>query len=322
MGKLIDLTGQVFGRLIVLKRDTTVEKSKGVYWICKCECGNIKSILGASLRKGATVSCGCLNKEIISHTKDIPNMVGEKFGHLTVLERHDNHVTKGGQKKATWLCKCDCGNEVIVVGQDLKTGHTKSCGCLPTKKKGIGLIDLTGQRFGKLTVIRRAKDYTYTNKNRKTTSPVWLCKCDCGNLVLCQGGNLRSGNTTNCGCEKKQSLGEIKIANYLTENNIKYLREYTFDDLRNKSGKLLRFDFAIVDDQMKKLLLVEYQGEQHYVDCGEFGAYQRNYSDKVKKEYCKSNNIPLFEIRFDEDIKESCNKLLLEIQKIHNINKV
>lgn len=63
--KFLDLTGQTFGRLIVLER-VYDHKNKGVYWLCLCECGNKKIIVSSSLKKGATKSCGCYNKEVAS----------------------------------------------------------------------------------------------------------------------------------------------------------------------------------------------------------------------------------------------------------------
>ena len=65
MGKRIDLTGQRFGRLVVISKDEEVSKQKKVaYWNCICDCGNItKPIRGDSLRNGNTQSCGCLQKE-------------------------------------------------------------------------------------------------------------------------------------------------------------------------------------------------------------------------------------------------------------------
>ena len=59
MSKLIDLTGQKFGRLTVIKKDTDKITNSGSYWICQCDCGNIKSIKSSSLRRGEIVSCGC-----------------------------------------------------------------------------------------------------------------------------------------------------------------------------------------------------------------------------------------------------------------------
>ena len=61
MGKFKDLTGQVFGRLTVLERDTT-RKGK-IRWICRCECGKIKSVRREHLTSGATKSCGCFSRE-------------------------------------------------------------------------------------------------------------------------------------------------------------------------------------------------------------------------------------------------------------------
>lgn len=59
--KLIDLTGKRFGRLTVLNR--AENNGKNTTWVCKCDCGNVTIIRGASLRKGLTNSCGCLRKE-------------------------------------------------------------------------------------------------------------------------------------------------------------------------------------------------------------------------------------------------------------------
>ncbi len=53
-------------------------------------------------------------------------MQGRRFGILTVVNRSDN--SKGG--KARWLCMCDCGNEKVIYGGSLRSGKTKSCGCI------------------------------------------------------------------------------------------------------------------------------------------------------------------------------------------------
>lgn len=65
------------------------------------------------------------------------DLTGQKFGRLTVVERAENHVTKGGQSKTMWLCRCDCGGEnsvIITSSQNLKSGTTRSCGCMSSKK--------------------------------------------------------------------------------------------------------------------------------------------------------------------------------------------
>jgi hypothetical protein len=55
---------------------------------------------------------------------ELKDITGQKFGRLTVLKRVENIRTA-----AAWLCKCDCGNEVVVVGNKLRSGHTQSCTC-------------------------------------------------------------------------------------------------------------------------------------------------------------------------------------------------
>lgn len=60
----------------------------------------------------------------------IKNREGQRNGRLTVLQRAANKVEPSGAIRAQWLCRCDCGNEVVVTGHALGKGHTKSCGCL------------------------------------------------------------------------------------------------------------------------------------------------------------------------------------------------
>lgn len=118
------------------------------------------------------------------------NEIGNRYGLLTVIKRAENSST--GQTQ--WLCICDCGRETIVRGTDLRKGAVKSCTCLRNKLTSIrNSKDETGNRYGKLTVIKRDK-----NENKKSWH--WICKCDCGNTVTIDGKSLRSGNTKSCGC--------------------------------------------------------------------------------------------------------------------------
>ena len=62
MGKAIDIAGQKFGRLTVVSR-INKDKRGNVVWLCRCNCGEEKVVVGYSLKRGKTKSCGCLNKE-------------------------------------------------------------------------------------------------------------------------------------------------------------------------------------------------------------------------------------------------------------------
>ena len=121
MGKLVDLTGQRFGKWTVLRKD--IKCNSGSYWICKCDCGTEKSVSSYSLRHGNTFSCGCNKKD---NGKDrIIDLTGKRFTRLTVLHRDANNKWGG----TMWKCKCDCGKEIIVSSKNLIKGGTKSCGC-------------------------------------------------------------------------------------------------------------------------------------------------------------------------------------------------
>lgn len=62
-----------------------------------------------------------------------PTLVGRRFNSLTVVEQGVGHVTTGGSHQRTWLCRCDCGNEVTVKSGELSSGGTRSCGCARRK---------------------------------------------------------------------------------------------------------------------------------------------------------------------------------------------
>ena len=238
MSKLIDITGQKFGRLTVLHRDT--ERKGATYWICQCDCGKIKSVKGSSLKRGEIVSCGCYRTERMMKTKE---------------ER--------------------------------------------------GLIDdLTGQRFGFLTVIAK-------NPIRGTSGAVqWDCVCDCGNYITVQGSNLKRkdiNRTVSCGC-KHMPLGEIEIKNILEQNNISYSQQQTFKDLANRKS----FDFAIFDGNNQIIRLIEFDGEQHYKEAHGWRNDLKTIQmrDQEKNKWAKEHNIPLVRIPYWERDKITLDMIM------------
>lgn len=124
------------------------------------------------------------------------NLTGQIFGELTVVSRAEN----SSAEKARWSCVCACGRIVVVLGESLQRGRTKSCGCLRGKSIAKALTkDLTGQKFGRLTVVKRA-----TDSNRGASR--WECECACGNSTVVFSSSLPSGNTRSCGCLRHELL--------------------------------------------------------------------------------------------------------------------
>lgn len=121
-----DLTGQKFGRLTVISYAGYIKNK--ARWNCVCDCGNHTVTSAYGLKSGHCKSCGCLQREKARLPKPmlIKDLIGQRFGRLTVLEV----AGRTAHSQVKWLCRCDCGNETIVPGNNLTSGHTRSCGCL------------------------------------------------------------------------------------------------------------------------------------------------------------------------------------------------
>ena len=120
MRKVIEEIGNRYGKWVVI-RQVKHPRGQHAQWLCRCDCGTERIIQGDSLRGGDSQSCGCLRRDRI-----IEEMVGRKFGRLIIIGI--GKTNKWG--KTTWLCKCECGNKIMVPCGDLRSGNTKSCGCL------------------------------------------------------------------------------------------------------------------------------------------------------------------------------------------------
>lgn len=107
---------------------------------------------------------------------------------------------------------------------------------------------------------------------------------------------------------------EVKIHNILTDYNIPFEEEYTFDDLIASSGRHLRFDFAIFTEDGELEFLIEAQGRQHYTAVGKFGGKKgvgrQKYNDQQKREYCLKHNIKLITIPYYDESKISYDYIM------------
>lgn len=234
------------------------------------------------------------------------NLTGKTFNYLTVIRRAtEEEYPRGTGKHAVWLCKCTCGNTRFVDSSDLKNGHAISCGCKNREKAkelayNLGKArfeDLTGQRFGKLTVIKYA--------GKKGTASLWECQCDCGQKTYTITNYLKTGHTTSCGCNRnwnhgKTSKGEEKIITILQNDKIKFEREKTFSDMK-QHGHNLRLDFFIPDQN----IAIEFNGLEHYEQVEFFQKtrydfLKRQEYDRYKISYCLAHNIKLYIIPYWE----------------------
>ena len=124
------------------------------------------------------------------------DLTGQRFGRLAVIES----CGSDGSRYQSWLCKCDCGNEIHANTRNLIRGTISSCGCKPGKRRGRrpATEDLTGRTYARLTVMYRCTDTDMGN--------LWHCKCSCGNEIDVTRRDLVSSRRKSCGCLKRKSL--------------------------------------------------------------------------------------------------------------------
>lgn len=340
-----DLTGMKFGQWTVIERDYSKQyKTRDKRWMCRCSCGTVKSVLGKYLKNGKSTSCGCSKKV---------DLTGQKFGRLSVVETLYNY---NNSKRATYRCKCDCGNEIYLGITALS--RQISCGCSRTVDSHVG------EKYGKLTIT----EMLYYYKNQETYCK---CNCDCGSTGnIVRWSSLITGNTTSCGCIHSPSLvgekfglltvikevpsennqrmwecvcdcgnvvyrtsAELKrfyscgclqnksimeeyVKNILNENKIEYIPQKRFDDCKDTYP--LPFDFYLP----KYNAIIECDGRQHFEPVEFFGG-EENFKivqkhDQIKNNYCLTNNIKIIRLPYTLSFDDIKNTILNEIKILEN----
>lgn len=118
-----DLSGRAFGHLRVVKL-AGYDNGKKPVWLCQCECGKEASVRAAFLKRGqeyCSKQCPIYHQE-----KLLIDLSGKRFGKLVAIDR----VGKARKAKAIWLFECDCGQYATLVADNVKSGNTRSCGCV------------------------------------------------------------------------------------------------------------------------------------------------------------------------------------------------
>lgn len=304
VGNAEDLTGKIFGNLTVLYRVKHTGTTSGAKWKCQCDCGKYKDVLASNLKKGHTLSCGCLQKKRTGDSHLI-NEVGNQYGRLKVIERGENRFTPSGGSRVTWKCQCDCGNIVEVNGESLRRGLTTSCGCYRLEQVSNRSNDkYIGKTYHYIQILNKS------NKKLDSGEGLWNCKC-----LLCNKDFVlpTSKLTTqiSCGCIK-DSYGVSIIKSLLLNNNILFETEKIFKNCILSSGKNARFDFYVNNEY-----IIEFDGQQHYTFSGGWNTEEQvkatQKRDIEKNLWCHKNNIPIIRIPYWE-----VENLLLEDLQINS----
>lgn len=209
MMEVQNLTGRRFERLVCLKR---AERQR--YWICQCDCGNVKEIRDNHMTMGKVKTCSeCALFEL----------PGKKIGNLTVIEYCQG--SSGPSRARVFKCVCDCGRETHTQATKLTRGLITSCGhCLDVKS-------MIGKKFGYLRVI------SYSHLRGSDTK--WVCQCDCGREKVVGRNSMMCGSVESCGCKRfveGSMQGERGKVNVLKEADVIKIRQLWAKELVDRAA--------------------------------------------------------------------------------------
>jgi hypothetical protein len=207
MPKLTDLTDRKIGHWSIVSRAANT-KHGSARWLCRCECGTERIVFSFTLLNGRSTNCGC---------KNVLDLTNKTFNRLTAISRHPEN-TKAG--KAKWVCRCECGEETIVIGSHLLNGNTTSCGCAALEARSLtgqaNTLDDSGARslYGHHVGASQQRGIDF-----KLSYDEFLC--------------LTSGNCTYCGSPPLKTIVSRKKKSPYVYNGIDRLDSNGIYEIRN-----------------------------------------------------------------------------------------
>lgn len=211
-----------------------MKKEDNPYFLCECECGTIKEVNCYNIINNKSKDCGCGRKEVVSTilSRDI---IGEKFGRLTVIEKVG--VNKFG--KTLYKCKCDCGNNHIAIYSSLLNGHSVSCGCFHSKTNAE--IKSFLEEIG---IKAETEKYCKYNENEYGRFDFYLPKY---NIAIEYDGEAHYMPIDYAGKGKEWAEEHLKITQHRDELKNKYCKEKNINLLRIPYWEKKNFKEIIVN---------------------------------------------------------------------------
>lgn len=237
---------------------------------------------------------GCIKCRNKSYTKTIDAFLKQSY------------ITHGDKYNYSKVKYVSCSDNVTIIcpehgefkQQPTRHKYGQGCPCCVSKQHdNDSFIKESRKKHGNRYDYSRVK---YVNNKTKVTI---ICPIH-GKFEQMAGSHLVGYGCRFC----KESWGEKEIRVLLEKNNINFIPQHSYNNCRNK--ELLSFDFYLPDYNT----CIEYNGRQHYepVECfgGEKQFKKQIINDKIKKEYCLNNNIPLIIIKYNEDVTSKINEML------------
>lgn len=181
----------------------------------------------------------------MARTKRAIDVTGMIFGRLSVACRSQF-------RPGFWSCVCSCGNKTETTATKLKSGHTRSCGCLTREghadRGRRRTKDRTGNRYGRWLVVGYAGS-TIVTPGRSKSEASWLCRCDCGVEKVVRGGNLHNGSSKSCGCLAREMAR--------VSSRLKFSERWALNSLPRGHGNAMHVYRAYIQSAKKRNLKFE-----------------------------------------------------------------
>lgn len=276
-------------------------------WVATFKCLNCGETFQNRINRvvDGTKGCSCGKKSFAA------NLAGTTKGVWKIIERAPN---REGRRDAYWKCQCTvCGKEFESNTANINRRDHTHCDHQGNSLGGRIPSLAVGMTFGNLTV----KEYLGDRQ--------WKCQCTCGRFTTKRTDLLTTGKVYACPACSGVSKGEAKLYDLLTNMDIDFEQQKTFDTCRfEDTNALAKFDFFLSDLN----ILIEYNGEQHYgyrVSNGKPGwNNEENFKatqerDRQKIEWCKENDFPLliipytdFNILNENYLQEKIDELIIK----------
>lgn len=238
--------------------------------------------------------------------------IGDKYNRLTILGR-----AKGSEKyNNTYVYAiCNCKDHNIIKAQlnKIKKGNTQSCGCYhkecATKLGQSAALNLLGEIIGDFKIIKKTDE-------RDSEAVVWLGECiHCGKIRKISTRYIHDliNHPHVCTCQRRNgSAFERKVDEILTNNNITFEREVTFDELKyEETNQHPRYDFLLPQYNC----IIELHGEQHYKEGRGFFKQKLSLEDTkardaIKQSWAIQNGYKYIVIPYTQQNNITINDLL------------
>lgn len=227
--------------------------------------------------------------------QEVLDLVGNEYRVITPYEK--NNI------KLTFLHK-DCNRTFKMTPNSFLSGER----CPLCRGKRISEKIVKSDKQFKNEVFNLVGDeYLFLEEYKNATTKIKVRHniSGCQHEYYVQPNNFLTGNRCpNCS-DTQNSKGVKKIKKYLNNNNIDFKTEYSFNDLKGRNNRKLRFDFAIFSSDKKLYSLIEYDGQQHFQASKNWGGLntlkKTQERDRRKDNYCKLHNIPLLRIPYTKE---------------------